>query len=99
MPSVELVEEVETIVEAAPVPAPPPSGKLILEIDVADVKIEDMQAIDRMGAPEAGAFANAVDVMARMVTNIDIRKRHLKELKAISKAIMAQIKEETNPGN
>ncbi len=98
MASVELVEE-ETIVEATPVPAPQPSGKLVLEIDVTDVTIADMQALDRMGAPEAGAFANAIDVMARMVTNIDIRKRHLRELRAIAKAIMAQIKEETNPGN
>ena len=98
MASVELTEE-ETVVEAAPAPVPQPSGKLILEIDVTDITIADMQAIDRMGAPEAGAFAAAVDVMARMVTNIDIRKRHLRELKAISKAIMAQIKEETNPGN
>ena len=97
MASVELTEEVETVVEAAP--PPPPSGKLILEIDVTDVTIADMQALDRMAAPEAGAFATAVDVMARMVTNIDIRKRPLRELKAISKAIMAQIKEETNPGN
>ena len=67
----------------------------VLDIDLTDISIEDMQIIDRMGAPESGTFAAAVDVMAKFVTNIDIRKRPLRELRAITRAVMAQIKEES----
>lgn len=99
MAAVELMDAEEKEKEAEVVKASPPLGKLVLEIDMTGMTISDMQAIDRMGAPDPGAFASAVDVMAKFVTNMDIRQRPLRELKAIAKTIMAQIKEEANPGN
>lgn len=75
-------------------PTPAPQGKLTLEIDVSTASIADMQAIDRMGSPVSGAFADAVDVMARFVTNMDIRTRPRHELKAIAEAIMGAFRDD-----
>lgn len=96
MASVELGMDEKEADQSLLAPAPlTPSGKLVLDIDLTDISIEDMQIMDKMGAPESGTFAAAVDVMAKFVTNIDIRKRPLRELRAITKAVMAQIKEES----
>jgi hypothetical protein len=94
MANVEVVEEEEDVVVAAPVQQP---GKLVLDIDVSKATIADMQAIDRMGSPIHGAFADAVDVLAKFVKNIDIRTRPRRELKVIAEAVLKQFKDEQGP--
>ncbi len=90
MASVPLEEEVVEV--KAPQPA---TNKLVLDIDISDATIGDMQAIDRLASGEPGAFAAGIDVMAKFVTNLDIRTRPRKEFQPIAKAIMAQFKEES----